>query len=118
MVFEGKRENSDVGTPQGGVISPLLANIALHGMENRITQLANSLKGDKSKNRTSLTLLDHLIWQRLKRWCERRHPKKSVTWVLKKYFKSVGDRNWVFGDKESTLLTYSETPIIRWKKLG
>jgi RNA-directed DNA polymerase len=26
------------GTPQGGVISPLLANIALHGMENRILQ--------------------------------------------------------------------------------
>lgn len=252
-VFEGKREKSDVGTPQGGVISPLLANIALHGMENRITQLANSLKGDKSKNRTSLTFvryaddfvclhpnrevidrakailidwldevglelsesktrisstadgfnflgfnirqyqvgkyhsgkstngeslgyktlikpaqekvkkhydkiadiisrhnsspqkvlisklnpiirgwanyyssgvskktyskLDHLIWQRLKRWCERRHPKKSVTWVLKKYFKSVGDRNWVFGDKESTLLTYSETPIIRHIKV-
>jgi RNA-directed DNA polymerase len=252
-VFEGKREKSDVGTPQGGVISPLLANIALHGMENRITQLANSLKGDKSKNRTSLTFvryaddfvclhpnrevidrakailidwldevglelsesktrisstadgfnflgfnirqyqvgkyhsgkstngeslgyktlikpaqekvkkhydkiadiisrhnsspqkvlisklnpiirgwanyyssgvskktyskLDHLIWQRLKRWCERRHPNKSVTWVLKKYFKSVGDRNWVFGDKESTLLTYSETPIIRHIKV-
>ncbi|MBX9256501.1 group II intron reverse transcriptase/maturase [Desmonostoc muscorum CCALA 125] len=26
------------GTPQGGIISPLLANIALHGMENRIKQ--------------------------------------------------------------------------------
>lgn len=26
------------GTPQGGVISPLLANIALHGLENRINQ--------------------------------------------------------------------------------
>jgi len=26
------------GTPQGGVLSPLLANIALHGMENRIKQ--------------------------------------------------------------------------------
>lgn len=26
------------GTPQGGCISPLLANIALHGMENRIKQ--------------------------------------------------------------------------------
>jgi RNA-directed DNA polymerase len=26
------------GTPQGGVISPLLANIALHGMEQRITK--------------------------------------------------------------------------------
>ncbi len=27
------------GTPQGGVISPLLSNIALHGMEERITQI-------------------------------------------------------------------------------
>jgi RNA-directed DNA polymerase len=26
------------GTPQGGIISPLLANIALHGMENRIKE--------------------------------------------------------------------------------
>jgi RNA-directed DNA polymerase len=32
------------GTPQGGVISPLLANIALHGMENRIKQYLESLK--------------------------------------------------------------------------
>lgn len=27
------------GTPQGGVISPLLANIALHGLENRIAEV-------------------------------------------------------------------------------
>ncbi len=27
------------GTPQGGVISPLLANIALHGMENKLKEL-------------------------------------------------------------------------------
>lgn len=31
------------GTPQGGVISPLLANIALHGMEERVKQLAKTL---------------------------------------------------------------------------
>jgi RNA-directed DNA polymerase len=32
------------GTPQGGVISPLLANIALHGMEYRIKEYVGSLK--------------------------------------------------------------------------
>ncbi|MEC4819940.1 MAG: reverse transcriptase domain-containing protein [Scytonema sp. PMC 1069.18] len=31
-------QETSEGTPQGGVISPLLANIALHGMENQITQ--------------------------------------------------------------------------------
>jgi RNA-directed DNA polymerase len=30
---DGIYHNTDSGTPQGGVISPLLANIALHGME-------------------------------------------------------------------------------------
>jgi RNA-directed DNA polymerase len=33
------------GTPQGGVISPLLANIALHGLENRLKQYAGTLPG-------------------------------------------------------------------------
>jgi RNA-directed DNA polymerase len=38
------------GTPQGGVISPLLANIALHGMEHRIKEYVGSLKYlDKNK---------------------------------------------------------------------
>ena len=32
-----------VGTPQGGLISPLLANIALHGMEQRLIEFAKTL---------------------------------------------------------------------------
>ncbi len=39
------------GTPQGGTISPLLANIALHGMENDIKQLATKLDMKNSRGR-------------------------------------------------------------------
>jgi len=49
------------GTPQGGVISPLLANIALHGMEHRINQLAETLPvrsgHGKRENRRNLTFI-------------------------------------------------------------
>jgi len=45
------------GTPQGGVISPLLANIALHGMEYRIKEYARTLKGKKSINESALGLI-------------------------------------------------------------
>jgi RNA-directed DNA polymerase len=36
FIFEGKYNPTEMGTPQGGVISPLLANIGLHGLENYI----------------------------------------------------------------------------------
>ncbi len=32
-IFEGKLNPTETGTPQGGVCSPLLANVGLHGME-------------------------------------------------------------------------------------
>jgi RNA-directed DNA polymerase len=40
--------------------------------------------------------MEHLIFGRLWRWAKRRHPNKSTDWVKKKYFHTVGDRNWVF----------------------
>jgi RNA-directed DNA polymerase len=49
------------GTPQGGIISPLLANIALHGMEEVIKEYANTLptrrNWGKKQNRSALSLI-------------------------------------------------------------
>ena len=61
MIDKGVLSKTSEGTPQGGVISPLLANIALHGMENRIKQYAETLptrRGHgKKQNRENLTLI-------------------------------------------------------------
>ncbi|QEC74599.1 group II intron reverse transcriptase/maturase [Mucilaginibacter ginsenosidivorax] len=39
---------------------------------------------------------DHLIFQKLWRWCRRRHSNKGKRWVKDKYFQSIGNRNWCF----------------------
>ena len=61
-VMDGKQLfPTSEGTPQGGVISPLLANIALHGMEERIKQYADTFPcksgSGKRDNRRSLSLI-------------------------------------------------------------
>src|SRR4028118_2294329 len=61
-VMDGKQLfPTSEGTPQGGARSPLLANIALHGMEERIKQYAETLPTrsgwGKRDNRSSLNLI-------------------------------------------------------------
>ena len=54
VIDQGAFTATSEGTPQGGVISPLLANIALHGLENRLIEYAESLPGRKRDNRDNL----------------------------------------------------------------
>ncbi|NEP37113.1 group II intron reverse transcriptase/maturase [Moorena sp. SIO3B2] len=57
VMDEGTFSPTNEGTPQGGIISPLLANIALHGMENRIKKYAETLPGRKQANKKALNLI-------------------------------------------------------------
>jgi len=98
--------------------------------ENVIKQLNPILRGwanyystDCSKE--TFGLIDQRVWQKLWRWCCRRHPNKGAKWIKDRYFHKVKNRNWVFavkitnGNKDGLLELYHipSTKIIRHTKI-
>jgi RNA-directed DNA polymerase len=65
--------------------------------------------------------LGHLLYGKLRRWANRRHPNKSSTWVTKKYWCTVGMNNWRFGytkeEEQYLLFQHSATEITRHVKV-
>ncbi len=69
--------------------------------------------------------VDSRVWQMIWKWTRRRHPSKSKTWRKRKYYKSVGSRNWVFTataqekGKVRTLRLFNlqDIPIQRHRKI-
>ncbi len=70
--------------------------------------------------------VDTGVWSMLWRWAARRHPNKGLRWIKEKYFKTRGDRNWVFAatekqedgtSREVILFSESDTPIQRHVKI-
>ncbi len=64
---------------------------------------------------------DYLMYQKLLAWAKRRHSNKSVKFISRKYWKSIGDKNWAFATREDEsalrLLSHAETPIVRHVKV-
>jgi len=40
--------------------------------------------------------VDSRIFRSMWKWTKRRHPRRSAKWLKKKYFRSQGNRNWIF----------------------
>jgi RNA-directed DNA polymerase len=71
--------------------------------------------------------MDNRVFLKLWRWAKRRHPNKSLEWIRKRYFRSKGDRNWVFATtvleangtkREIELYSLASTPIERHRKVS
>ena len=87
-----------------------------------VVRLNAILKGWSNYYRTvcskeTYSKLVHLTTTRLLRWAKRRHPNKSMKWIVKKYWKTVRGDNWVFGNKDVSLYNHSSTPIVRHTKV-
>jgi RNA-directed DNA polymerase len=73
-------------------------------------------------SKETYSICDHIIYQQLKRWAERRHPNQTHSWVAQKYWQSDYSngkmRNWTFGIKEGIkVILHQDTPIIRHAKV-
>jgi RNA-directed DNA polymerase len=96
-----------------------------------IAQLNPKIRGWANYHRhivskETFTKVDHAIFTMVWPWAKRRHPKKSPTWIRKKYFHAIGGDHWVFsgevrgrdgGVHPIRLLKMRSIPIERQVKL-
>lgn len=66
------------------------------------------------------------VWDYLWKWCKRRHPKKNLDWVHRKYFRTIAGKKWTFFAKDTTssatdaiitLIDLSRMSILRHAKV-
>ncbi|MDJ0717893.1 MAG: group II intron reverse transcriptase/maturase [Prochloraceae cyanobacterium] len=52
--------------------------------------------------------IDYLIFWKLKKWADRRHPNKSWKFKRPKYWKTIENDNWVFSDGKNRLIKHKK----------
>lgn len=67
--------------------------------------------------KTAFARVDHEIWHVLWQWAVRRHPKKGSVWIKKRYFHSLGTRNWVFATVSSGRFHDGNSVMVSLRKL-
>ena len=64
--------------------------------------------------------VDAQMFKQVWHWARRRHPGKRCDWTKRRYFQTLGKRDWVFkppGRKSEPLFTASSVPIVRHVKI-
>ena len=90
---------SEAGTPQGGVISPLLANIALHGMEEALA-VHYDRRGAIAGNRAVVRYADDFVV-----FCEQ---QEDAVAVLQKLTTWLGNRGLTLAEEKTHIRHISE----------
>jgi RNA-directed DNA polymerase len=83
-VDDGIFHKTEAGTPQGGIISPLLANIALHGMEKALDVKYN-IRGESIGNRMIVRYADDFVV-----FCKTKEDAEKVTDTLSEWLRERG----------------------------
>ncbi|MGB3207728.1 MAG: group II intron maturase-specific domain-containing protein [Crinalium sp.] len=95
--------------------------------EALIARLNPIVKGWANYYRTQVSKktyskLGYMVYQKLRSWAKRRHPKKSWGWIISKYWHTIGGNNWSFATNQNgknplRLLSHAETEINRHTKV-
>jgi len=85
VMVEGVFTRTEAGTPQGGVVSPLLANIALHGMEAALGIVYQKCNGRNAGSRGLVRYADDFVV-----FCESREDTQKVIETLTRWLKVRG----------------------------
>lgn len=63
-------------------------------------------------------LLDHRLYEKLRRWAFFRHPRKGRRWVVQRYWDTTADKSWDFREQNGpTLNQHTRVPIVRHAKV-
>ncbi len=93
--------------------------LLIHLLKPKIKGWANFYCHSASKR--IFTSLDNIIFKLLWRWAKRRHRNKNQKWIRLKYFKQIGNRNWVFACTDNNVIRmiprFDATRIVRHTKV-
>ena len=94
----GRFHPTETGTPQGGVISPLLANIALHGMEEALRVPPN--KHNPPPSRAVVRYADDFVV-----FCETKADAEEAKQVLSAW---LAERGLTFSEEKTRIVALTE----------